>query len=64
MTAKRKHTGAPLKYGEPTIKIHPFYVPESRKAELVAIIKAQLKTWQDDYKATKPDLKGKALTEE
>ena len=46
---KRIYEGRPLKYGEPTIKIHPFYVPASKKEHLTSVIKNQLKEYENEY---------------
>lgn len=46
-------SGAPLKYGEKTIKIHPFWCPQSKAEDLKERIKAILKEYKDEYEAKK-----------
>lgn len=46
---KRIYEGRPLKYGEPCIKIHPFWVPVSKKEHLTEVIKNQLKEYENEY---------------
>lgn len=44
------NSGRRLKYGEPTIKIHPFWCPVSKKADLDERIKGILAEYEQEYK--------------
>lgn len=49
--------GRHLKYGEPTVRISVFICPKSKEQEIKDMIKSKLKQWEDEYKATKQNLK-------